>query len=170
MEQDTREQEARQTTPHDPVLLHELLSDRRFAPAWLVLRGALGWIWLVAGWQALRAAPWSPSGTADGGVVFAVGLTLAGIALILGAFVGPAAFIGGCLTAGFWAGQGFLFAALQFAAVVWLVLAWKTAGWIGLDRWLLPLLGLCRGGALFGDERASDRPGQCTVSMTVRGE
>jgi thiosulfate dehydrogenase [quinone] large subunit len=39
---------------------------------------------------------------------------------------------------------------LLFAAVVWLVLAWKTAGWIGLDRWLLPLLGMpWRGGVLF---------------------
>jgi thiosulfate dehydrogenase (quinone) large subunit len=36
-----------------------------------------------------------------------------------------------------------------------LSLAWKTAGWIGLDRWLLPLLGMpWRGGALFGKRPA----------------
>ena len=30
---------------------------------------------------------------------------------------------------------------LLFAVATWLVLAWKTAGWIGLDRWLLRALG-----------------------------
>ena len=33
-----------------------------------------------------------------------------------------------------------LLAKLLFAAA-WLVLAWRTSGWIGLDRWLLPSLG-----------------------------
>ncbi len=28
-----------------------------------------------------------------------------------------------------------------FAIATWLVLAWKTAGWWGLDRWVLPALG-----------------------------
>ena len=44
--------------------------------------------------------------------------------------------------------------ALLFAAAVWLTLAWKAAGWIGLDRWLLPLLGMpWRGGVLFDGVR-----------------
>jgi thiosulfate dehydrogenase [quinone] large subunit len=78
-------------------------------------------------------------------------LTIAGIALILGALVGPLAFVGGCLSAGLWAGEDLALASLHFAAVIWLVLAWKTAGWIGLDRWLLPALGLpWRGSVLFG--------------------
>jgi len=39
---------------------------------------------------------------------------------------------------------------LLFAIATWLVLAWKTAGWIGADRWLLPLIGtLWRAGRLF---------------------
>ena len=29
---------------------------------------------------------------------------------------------------------------MLFAIVTWLVLAWRNAGWIGLDRWLLPML------------------------------
>ncbi len=46
-------------------------------------------------------------------------------------------------------------AAVIFAAAVWLTLAWKTAGWIGFDRWLLPLLGMpWRGGTLFGERPA----------------
>jgi thiosulfate dehydrogenase [quinone] large subunit len=30
---------------------------------------------------------------------------------------------------------------LLFILGTWLVLAWRVAGWWGLDRWLLPLLG-----------------------------
>lgn len=30
---------------------------------------------------------------------------------------------------------------LLFALAIALMLAWKVAGWYGLDRWLLPLLG-----------------------------
>lgn len=40
---------------------------------------------------------------------------------------------------------------LMFAIATWLVLAWKNAGWIGLDRWLLPWLGTpWRPGRIFG--------------------
>ena len=133
----------------DPALLRDVLADVRFAPIWLVLRVVLGWLWLEAGWSRLQEA----SGAGD---PLALGLTLAGIALILGVLTGPAAFVGGCLSIGLWNQAGVPMITLLFAAVVWLVLAWKTAGWIGLDRWLLPLLGMpWRGGVLFdgGSER-----------------
>jgi thiosulfate dehydrogenase [quinone] large subunit len=29
---------------------------------------------------------------------------------------------------------------MLFAIATWLVLAWRNAGWVGLDRWLLPML------------------------------
>ena len=133
----------------NPALLRDVLADVRFAPIWLALRVVLGWLWLEAGWSRLQGA----SGSGD---PLAVGLTLAGIALILGVLTGPAAFVGGCLSIGLWDSAGVPVVALLFAAVVWLVLAWKTAGWIGLDRWLLPLLGMpWRGGVLF--DRASER-------------
>jgi thiosulfate dehydrogenase [quinone] large subunit len=109
----------------------------------LVLRVVLGWLWLEEGWSRLQGA----SGSGD---PLALGLTLAGIVLILGVLTGPAAFVGGCLSIGLWDSAGVPVITLLFAAVVWLVLAWKTAGWIGLDRWLLPLLGMpWRGGVLF---------------------
>ena len=131
----------------NPALLRDIFADVRFAPIWLALRVVLGWLWLEAGWLRLQAA----SGSGD---PLAVGLTLAGIALILGVLTGPAAFVGGCLGIGQWDSAGLQVVTLLFAAVVWLVLAWKTAGWIGLDRWLLPLLGMpWRGGVLF-DERS----------------
>jgi thiosulfate dehydrogenase (quinone) large subunit len=127
----------------NPALLRDILANVRFAPIWLVLRVVLGWLWLEAGWLRLQ-------GVSGSGDPLALGLTLAGIALILGVLTGPAAFIGGCLSVGLWDAAGVPVVTLLFAAVVWLVLAWKTAGWIGLDRWLLPLLGMpWRGGVLF---------------------
>ncbi len=64
-----------------------------------------------------------------------------GIALILGAFTGLAAFSAGFMNWNFIMAGTASTNALMFAVATWLVLAWKTAGWIGLDRYLLPLLG-----------------------------
>jgi thiosulfate dehydrogenase [quinone] large subunit len=134
---------ARERVLPEPALLRDVLADVRFAPIWLALRVVLGWLWLEGGWSRLQGA----SGSGD---PLALGLTLAGIALILGVLTGPAAFVGGCLSIGLWNSAGVPAVSLLFAAVVWLVLTWKTAGWIGLDRWLLPLLGMpWRGGVLF---------------------
>lgn len=69
------------------------------------------------------------------------GELLVGLALILGAFTGIAAFTGGFLNWNFVMAGAASTNALLFAIATWLVLAWKTAGWIGLDRWLLPALG-----------------------------
>lgn len=71
----------------------------------------------------------------------AIGEVLVGLGLILGLLTGIAAFFGGLMNA------TFLFAGtvssnpLMFILATWLVLAWKVAGWYGLDRWALPLLG-----------------------------
>jgi thiosulfate dehydrogenase (quinone) large subunit len=64
-----------------------------------------------------------------------------GIALILGAFTGLAAFSGGFLNWNFLMAGTASANGLLFAMATLLALAWKTAGWIGLDRWLLPALG-----------------------------
>jgi thiosulfate dehydrogenase [quinone] large subunit len=64
-----------------------------------------------------------------------------GLALILGAFVGIAAVGGALLNWNFiMAGAASTNAAL-FTLAVLLMLAWKVAGWYGLDRFLLPLIG-----------------------------
>lgn len=130
----------------DPAFLHAALTEPRLAWVWLVLRVGVGWFWLDTGWRGLH-------GSVAASNALAIGQTLAGIALVLGALTGIAAFSGGVLQLLVPAVSG-PFAAALFAAVVLLVLAWKTAGWIGLDRWLLPLLGMpWRGGALLGDRR-----------------
>jgi thiosulfate dehydrogenase (quinone) large subunit len=69
------------------------------------------------------------------------GETLIGIALIAGAFVGIAAFFGGFMNWNFiMAGTASSNPLLMVAAIA-LILAWKTAGYYGLDRFLLTRLG-----------------------------
>lgn len=69
------------------------------------------------------------------------GELLVGAALILGAFTGIAAFLGGFMNWNFMMAGTASINPVLFTVSVLLVLAWKTAGWWGLDRWLLPLLG-----------------------------
>jgi len=73
--------------------------------------------------------------------VISLGELAVGIALIVGLFTGIAAFFGGMLSMSFGlagvAGVNPVF----FLIEVLLILAWRNAGWIGLDRWVLPALG-----------------------------
>jgi thiosulfate dehydrogenase [quinone] large subunit len=73
--------------------------------------------------------------------IIALGETAIGLALLLGLFTGIAAFFGALLTTAFGlagiAGVNPVFLILE----VLLVLAWRNAGWIGLDRFVLPKLG-----------------------------
>ena len=71
----------------------------------------------------------------------AIGELLIGVALIVGAFVGIAAFFGAILNFSFvFAGSAGLNPAMIGLGLL-LVLAWRNAGYIGLDRYLLPRLG-----------------------------
>jgi len=74
--------------------------------------------------------------------VVAIGEVAAGIALIIGACTGVAALAGVFLTFNF--GVTGITAAnpLLFALALLVMLGWKVAGWIGVDRWLLPALGM----------------------------
>ena len=69
------------------------------------------------------------------------GEILIGIGLVLGIFTGIAAFMGGFMNWNFMMAGSASVNPMLFALSVLLILAWKTAGWWGLDRWLLPLLG-----------------------------
>ncbi|NLN28310.1 MAG: DoxX family membrane protein [Firmicutes bacterium] len=73
--------------------------------------------------------------------LIAWGELLIGIGLILGALTGFAAFFGALLNFNFMlAGTASTNPVLFFLSIL-LIMAWKVAGWYGLDRWLLPLLG-----------------------------
>jgi thiosulfate dehydrogenase [quinone] large subunit len=123
---------------------------------WLDGGAALKGYWTKA--AAIPAAPAKPAITYDWYRAFiqfmldngfytwfapliAFGEFLVGAALIVGAFVGIAAFFGALMNWNFiMAGSASTNPMLLVLGIV-LILAWKVAGWYGLDRYLLPLLG-----------------------------
>ena len=73
--------------------------------------------------------------------VVAYGELLIGIALIIGAFTGIAAFFGGFMNWNFMMAGSASTNPMLFVAAVGLILAWKVAGYIGADFYLLRWLG-----------------------------
>jgi thiosulfate dehydrogenase [quinone] large subunit len=73
--------------------------------------------------------------------IVSIGEFLVGVALILGIFTGIAAFFGSFMNVNYLMAGTVSTNPILFVIATWLVLAWKTAGWIGLDHWLLPALG-----------------------------
>jgi thiosulfate dehydrogenase [quinone] large subunit len=69
------------------------------------------------------------------------GEILVGIALILGIFTGIAAFFGSLMNLNYLLAGTVSTNPILFSLAILLILAWKTAGWWGLDRWILPALG-----------------------------
>ena len=125
----------------------------QFNPAWLVTGEALKGFWMGAlktdprpviyfdfyrtFIQALvdaQAYTWFAK-------LIAFGELFIGIALILGLFTGIAAFFGGFMNWNFLMAGTASSNPLLFVAALLLVLAWKNAGYIGLDRIVLPMLG-----------------------------
>lgn len=95
----------------------------------------------VSGWYAsFLSNVVSPNSQAFSFIV-AYGELLVGLGLILGAFVGIAAFFG------IFMNTNYLFAGtvsvnpILLLLQIFLVLAWRVAGWYGLDRFLLRWLG-----------------------------
>lgn len=79
---------------------------------------------------------------------------LVGVALILGLFTGIAAFLGGFMNWNFMMAGSASINPVLFTLSILLILAWKIAGWLGLDRWVLPLLGTpWKPGRLFEKEK-----------------
>lgn len=75
------------------------------------------------------------------GKLIAYGEVLIGIALIIGLFTGIAALFGGLMNWNFIMAGSASSNGLLFLVAVLLILAWKVAGYIGLDYFVLPLLG-----------------------------
>ncbi len=71
----------------------------------------------------------------------AYGEVLIGIALIIGAFTGIAAFFGGFMNFNFMLAGSASTNPMLFAIAVALILAWKVAGHVGADYFLLRFLG-----------------------------
>ncbi len=105
-----------------------------------------GWYaWFLKNMVLPNAGFWSQ--------LVAYGELIVGIALILGVFTGMAAFFGGFMNMNYLLAGTVSTNPILLAIAILLILAWKTAGWWGLDRWLLPVLGTpWRPGFIFTDE------------------
>lgn len=95
----------------------------------------------VAGWYAWflenivipNAVPFS--------YIVAWGEVLVGLGLIIGLLTGIAAFFGALMNMSFLLAGTVSSNPIMFMIAIVLIMAWKVAGWYGLDRWLLPKLG-----------------------------
>ena len=74
-------------------------------------------------------------------IAIMLGEVIVGVMLIFGMFTGIAAFIGAFMNWNFMMAGTASVNPLMFLFSVCLIMAWKTAGYVGLDRWLLPYLG-----------------------------
>lgn len=85
----------------------------------IVLPNAVFWSWLIT-----------------------LGEIAVGIGLIIGLLTGIAAFFGGLMNANYLLSGSLSTNPLLFIFATWLVLAWRIAGYWGIDRWLLPTVGV----------------------------
>jgi len=75
------------------------------------------------------------------GKLIAIGEFLIGIALILGVFVGLAAFFGGLMNFNFLLAGSLSSGPVLLVLEILLLIAWKTAGYYGLDRFVFKYIG-----------------------------
>ena len=155
----------------EPALARWLFGSATMSPFWLILRAWLGFEWLYAGYEKLfgddkaawahgsaihgfvkTAAAQSQSGwwvevlhRVDHHAVLAAKVVswtelVVGALLIVGLFTGIAAFVGLVLNFTYALSGAGVNPAYMIVGLL-LVLAWRNAGWIGLDRFVLPVLG-----------------------------
>jgi thiosulfate dehydrogenase [quinone] large subunit len=75
------------------------------------------------------------------GYIIAYGEVLVGVALIAGLFVGIAAFFGIFMNVNFMLAGTVSTNPILFVLTLGILMAWRVAGYIGLDRWVLQALG-----------------------------
>jgi thiosulfate dehydrogenase [quinone] large subunit len=85
------------------------------------------------------------------------GEILVGIGLIVGALTGIAAFFGALMNMSFLLAGTASTNPVLFTAAIGIMLAWRVAGYYGVDRWLLPMLGTPWRAPV--SERAAPEPG-----------
>jgi thiosulfate dehydrogenase (quinone) large subunit len=111
----------------------------------------------VQGWYAVFLKDAVLAHSTVWSYMISYGELLVGIALILGLFTGIAAFFGSFMNFNYLLAGSVSTNPILLALAILLVLAWKIAGWWGLDRWVLPLLGTpWRPGKVFHNESAPE--------------
>jgi thiosulfate dehydrogenase [quinone] large subunit len=135
--------------------LHKVWVDGGFNPSWVglgaggsvsgYLNGALarsqGDNPSVSGWYAWMIENiFLPNAVIFSNLV-AFGEVLIGLALILGFMTGLSAFLGGMMNASFLLAGTLSSNPVMFILATWLVLAWRVAGYYGLDYFVLERIG-----------------------------
>jgi thiosulfate dehydrogenase [quinone] large subunit len=93
------------------------------------------------------------------GPLVALGEVAVGLGLIFGALTGIAAFFGALMNVSYLLAGSTSSNPVLFTFAIGIMLAWKVAGYYGLDRYLLPLLGTpWRTGSIFRRGDDSDTP------------
>lgn len=96
----------------------------------------------VSGWYGAFLANVALPHAALLSYVVTCGELLVGIGLILGAFTGIAAFFGAFMNLNYLFAGTVSINPLLLLIELFLILAWRNAGWLGIDQWLLPHLGV----------------------------
>ena len=95
--------------------------------------------------RALARLPWfakaDPGYLAHCQLAALFGEMAVGIGLLVGALTGVAAFFGALMNMSFLLAGSASTNPVLFTAAIGLMLAWRVAGYYGVDRWLLPMLG-----------------------------
>lgn len=79
------------------------------------------------------------------------GEIVVGVLLLLGLFTGPAALLGAFMNLNYLFAGTVSINPIMLVLQLFLILAWRTAGWFGLDHYLLPAIGTpWQVGRLFG--------------------
>ncbi|MGD2163081.1 MAG: DoxX family membrane protein [Anaerolineales bacterium] len=190
----------------EPPFARHLFGSVRWSWLWLIVRLAIGYEWIKAGWDKLHNSAWvgSEAGRALSGFlngalsktggahpdvqgwyavflrdivqpnahiwsyVVSFGEFLVGLALILGIFVGIAAFFGLFMNMSYLLAGTVSVNPLLLMGAMLLVLAWRTAGWFGLDRWVLPALGTpWSPGYIFHIEHGETRQSRSHGSLSI---
>ncbi len=100
------------------------------------------------------------------GPLIAIGEIAVGIGLILGLFTGIAAFGAALMNLNYMLAGSAGVNPLYFLLGIFLIMAWRNAGWIGLDRWLLPRLGTPWHRGSVGAGTAASSPGSSSARTT----
>src|SRR5215218_8461970 len=157
---------AHETRIPEPNITRFLFADTRMAPVWLILRLWLGYEWLHAAWGKWTEGGWvgeGAGGAVKGFAQGAIAQTKGEFAQVTGWYasflenvvVPNAALFGVFMNASFiFAGTAGANPLMALVAIL-LVLAWRVAGWWGLDRFILPAIGVPGApGTLFGGRRS----------------
>ncbi len=95
----------------------------------------------VSGWYAAFLQGFALPHAHAFSYMVAIGETLVGLALILGVVTGIAAFFGCFMNMNYLLAGAISVNPVWFVLGLFLVLAWRVAGWYGADRWILTGLG-----------------------------